>query len=73
MISHLHLINMSRKQTTNQLCFLRPLSLMPILCHCCVKLQQTEGMVFNLHIALKKNCVCFFQTNILKPVILNVN
>lgn len=30
-------------------------------------------MVFNMHIALKKNCVCFFQTNILKPVILNVN
>lgn len=57
MISHLHLINMSRKQTTNELCFLRPLSLMPILCHCCVKLQQTEGMVFNLHIALKKNCL----------------
>lgn len=73
MISHLHLINMSRKQTANQLCFLIPLSLMPILCHCCVKLQQTEGMVFNMHIALKKNCVCFFQTNILKPVILNVN
>lgn len=73
MISHLHLINMSRKQTANKLCFLRPLSLVPILCHCCVKLQQTEGMVFNMHIALKKNCVCFFQTNILKPVILNVN
>lgn len=42
MISHLHLINMSRKQTANQLCFLIPLSLMPILCHCCVKLQRRE-------------------------------